>query len=208
MLDKTIGMNTNHQYCPQLSAKVINRIVTGQAMLAAIASPVLGGFWTGATVRGLGADGATGALCRCHGGAWKVTGSTAVEGRGSGRSENSGVISAEVFACKRPAHPLVELPGIQPALGQVLPKELDRTITVRVTDPRLDASPAGGAEPKAVEVAGSTGSGSEEVGSLTRLSILRRRFEARARTLQCFANGRRRRGPRSAEVWRLVSRRR
>ena len=134
-------MNTSHQYWGQPSAKVINRMVTGQAMVAAIASPVLGGFWIGATVRGLGWDGVTGALCRCHGGAWYGAGCTSVEGRGSGKSANSGVISEEVLACKARLIRSSNSHGIEPALGQVLAKVFHGTIAVRVTDPRLHTSP-------------------------------------------------------------------
>ena len=170
-LDKTIGTNTSHQYWPHPSANVINRIVTGQAMVAATASPVLEGFSTGATVRGFGIEGTTGAALALPRGCLERHRLQGV-GRGAGlwevREQWRDLRGGP--GPQRAVHPLVELPCIQPALGEMLLEVPHRTVTVGVTDPRVDATPVRGVS-HGVEAAGSTAPGSEEVGSLTAPSI-------------------------------------
>ena len=206
-LDKTIGMNTSHQYCAQLSREgdQQDRHWPGDARRNRQSGARR--LRAGATVRGLGTDGATGALWRCHGGAWKVTGSTAVEGRGSGRSANSGVISEEVFACN--ARLIRSSNSTASSRPWARCSRRNSTARSRSASPirgstrRLAGRRNGRRGGRRVDGFRIGGRGFAHTSQYPPAAV-----RAPARTLQCFADGRRRRGPRSAEVWRLISRRR
>ena len=76
----------------------------------------------------------------CHGGAWYLGAFWTASGRGSGRSSNKVASSDAVFAFSARLIQIVELRGVDPALRHV-PGEIDRLVTVGITDSRFYGSP-------------------------------------------------------------------